>query len=133
MIGLVTHLIFLLLHGVPHFKRVHGLHHEARKPTHIGAFYVHPLETFIGQALFIGSAVGLGAVFGPIHVGSVVVADLIYVQIHTINHTYIDLPFLPFKSLDWITTRHAIHHIDMSKGNYATITMIYDYAFGTLD
>ncbi len=40
---------------------------------------------------------------------------------------------LPHKALDYITTKHAIHHIDMSQGNYATITMLYDCAFGTLD
>ena len=44
-----------------------------------------------------------------------------------------DLPYSPLKALDYITTKHAIHDIDRSKGNYATIRMMYDYAFGTLD
>ncbi len=122
-----------LLHGVPYFVRVHSVHHEARKPTYIDALYVHPVETFIGQALFICSAVGLGALFGPFHVASVAVAYLIYVQINQINHTSLDLPYFPFKYINFATTKHAIHHIDMSKGNYATITMLYDYAFCTLD
>lgn len=122
-----------LLHGVPYFARIHSVHHRARKPTYIDAIYVHPVETFIGQALFIGSAVGLGALFGPFHVGSVAIAYLIYVEINQINHTSVDLPYFPFKYIDYATTKHAIHHINMSKGNYATITMIYDYAFGTLD
>ena len=122
-----------LLHGVAYFIRVHSVHHQARKPTHIDAYYVHPLETFMGQALLIASAVGLGALIGPFHVGSVAAAYVIYVQLNVINHTYVDLPYFPFKALDYITTKHAIHHINMSKGNYATITMMYDYAFGTLD
>lgn len=122
-----------LLHGVPYFKRIHALHHEVRKPTHVDAFYVHPLETFIGQAIFMGSVIGLGALVGPFHVGSVAAAYLLYVQLNLINHTYVDLPYFPFKTLNWITTKHAIHHLDMNKGNYATITMIYDYMFGTLE
>jgi sterol desaturase/sphingolipid hydroxylase (fatty acid hydroxylase superfamily) len=122
-----------LLHGVPYFVRVHAVHHQAHKPCHIDAYYVHPLETFIGQALFIGSATILGAVVGPFNAFSVAAAYLIYVQINIINHTHVDLPYFPFKTLDFITTKHAIHHIDMSKGNYATITMVYDYALGTLD
>lgn len=122
-----------LLHGVPYFVRVHAVHHQARKPTYIDALYVHPLETFIGQSLFIGSVVGLGALFGPFHAGSVAVAYLIYVHLNVINHTHVDLPYFPYKVIDYITTKHAIHHINMSKGNYATITMIYDYVFGTLD
>jgi sterol desaturase/sphingolipid hydroxylase (fatty acid hydroxylase superfamily) len=122
-----------LLHGVGYFKRVHAVHHQAHEPTQIDAFLVHPLETFMGQALLIGSATGLGALLGPFHVGSVAAAYLIYVNVNLINHTYVDLPYFPFRALDYATTKHAIHHIDMSKGNYATLTMVYDYAFGTLD
>jgi sterol desaturase/sphingolipid hydroxylase (fatty acid hydroxylase superfamily) len=77
--------------------------------------------------------VGLGVLVGPFHAGSVAAAYLIYVNVNLVNHTYVDLPYFPFKALDYITTKHAIHHIDMSKGNYSTITMMYDYAFGTLD
>jgi sterol desaturase/sphingolipid hydroxylase (fatty acid hydroxylase superfamily) len=122
-----------LLHGVGYLKRVHAVHHQAHDPTKIDAYYVHPLETFMGQALFIASATGLGALVGPLHAGSVAAAYVIYVQLNVINHTHVDLPYFPFKTLDYITTKHAIHHIDMSKGNYATLTMMFDYAFGTLD
>jgi sterol desaturase/sphingolipid hydroxylase (fatty acid hydroxylase superfamily) len=45
--------------------RVHALHYQAHDPTHIDAFYLHPLEIFIGQALFIGADAGLGALLGP--------------------------------------------------------------------
>ncbi len=122
-----------LLHRVGYFVRVHGVHHQAHDPTYVDALFVHPLETFIGQALFIASAVGLGALAGPFNVVSVAVAYLLYVSINQINHTHVDLPYFPFKTLNYMTTKHAIHHIDMSKGNYATLTMMYDYAFGTLD
>ncbi|MBW2270627.1 MAG: sterol desaturase family protein [Deltaproteobacteria bacterium] len=122
-----------LLHGVPYFKRVHAVHHQVHDPTYIDGLYVHPLETFIGQSLFIGSAFGLGALFGPFHVGSVAAAYMFYVQLNSLNHVHVDLPYFPYKYLDYFTTKHAIHHIDMSKGNFSTITMLYDYALGTLD
>ena len=35
-----------------YFRRVHAVHHQARDPSHIDAFYVHPVETTIGQVLF---------------------------------------------------------------------------------
>ncbi|MBW2361227.1 MAG: sterol desaturase family protein [Deltaproteobacteria bacterium] len=122
-----------LLHGVPYFKRVHAVHHQAHDPTFIDALYVHPLETFIGQTLFFGSAFGLGVFLGPFHVAAVAVANLLYSHLNMLNHVHVDLPYFPYKYLDYITTKHTIHHIDMSKGNFSTITMLYDYAFGTLD
>jgi sterol desaturase/sphingolipid hydroxylase (fatty acid hydroxylase superfamily) len=29
--------------------------------------------------------------------------------------------------------KHHVHHVNMGMGNYATITMLYDRMFGTLD
>ena len=43
-----------LFHGKA-LRRVHALHHRALEPTYIDALYVHPLETFIGLVLFLGS------------------------------------------------------------------------------
>jgi sterol desaturase/sphingolipid hydroxylase (fatty acid hydroxylase superfamily) len=121
-----------IFHGPLMFK-AHAVHHEAHNPSHIDAFYVHPLETTVGLFLFMGSALGLGLVFGPFHVASMGIATVIFVQVNTINHTYVDLPHSPFKILDYITTKHSIHHKSMKMGNYATLTMVYDYMFGTLD
>jgi len=115
-------------------RRVHALHHQARTPTYIDAFYVHPLETFIGLALFLGS-IPLIAVLsgGPLNAFSMAVATLIFTQLNTINHTYVNLPYFPFRTLDTITSLHAAHHVDMKRGNYATLTMLYDWMFGTLE
>ena len=38
-----------------------------------------------------------------------------------------------FRTLSWITAKHHVHHENMHKGNYATITLFYDKLFGTLD
>ena len=43
------------------------------------------------------------------------------------------LPYFPFKTIDYVTSIHAAHHIDMTRGNYATLTMLYDWLFGTLE
>ncbi len=72
---------------------------RARKPTHIDGFYVHPLETFIGIALFMGSAVLMGLVLGTFHVATMIIAYLAFIQVNTINHTYVNLPYFPFKTL----------------------------------
>lgn len=126
----VTHRF--LFHGQGYFRKVHALHHQARNPTHIDGFYVHPLETFIGIALFMVSALVMAAGFGGVHVASMILAYLAFIQLNTINHTYVDLPYFPFKTLSWITAKHAVHHENMHKGNYATITLLYDRLFGTL-
>lgn len=123
-----------LFHGKGFFRRIHAVHHQARSPiTHIDAFYVHPVETFMGIALFMSTIVGLGFYFGAFHVVTITLAFLVFTQLNTINHTYIDLPHFPFKTLSWITAKHAVHHEGMQKGNYATITLLFDKMFGTLD
>jgi len=43
-----------LFHGAP-LRRVHAVHHEVRRPSHIDALYVHPTETAIGLFLYMGS------------------------------------------------------------------------------
>jgi sterol desaturase/sphingolipid hydroxylase (fatty acid hydroxylase superfamily) len=58
---------------------------------------------------------------------------LIFTQINTLNHTYVNLPRFPFKTVDWITSIHAAHHVNMNCGNFATLTMLYDWLFGTLE
>jgi sterol desaturase/sphingolipid hydroxylase (fatty acid hydroxylase superfamily) len=115
-------------------RREHSLHHQAHTPTHVDALYVHPLETTIGLLLFLGSiplvALATGA---PLNAFSMAVATLIFTQVSTINHTFVDLPYFPFKTLDHLTSIHAAHHVDMNCGNYATFTMFFDRLFGTLE
>ncbi len=115
-------------------RRVHALHHQARTPTYIDALYVHPLETAIGLLLFLGSIPLVAALGGaPLSAFSMAVATLIFTQINTINHTYVNLPYFPFETLDYVTGVHAAHHVDMNHGNFATLTMAYDWLFGTYE
>ena len=116
-----------------YFRRVHAVHHQARDPSHIDAFYVHPVETTIGQALFHLTVLCLGLALGDFNVVSVAIASVIYIQLNTFNHVKFELPGRAYKLLNWISYKHHVHHIDMQKGNYATITLLYDRLFGTLD
>jgi len=122
-----------LFHGKP-LRAIHALHHQVRKPTNIDALYVHPLETTIGLALFLGSIPLIAALGGsPLHAVSMAIATLIFTQANIINHTFVNLPYFPFKTLDAVTSIHAAHHVDMNQGNFATLTMLYDWLFGTLE
>ena len=50
------------------------------------------------------------------------------------NHAWTNLPRrFPFKTIDYITGVHAAHHIDMNHGNFATLTMMFDWLLGTYE
>jgi sterol desaturase/sphingolipid hydroxylase (fatty acid hydroxylase superfamily) len=122
-----------LFHGKL-LRRVHSLHHQARTPTFIDALYVHPIETVIGLVLFFGSIPLVAALTGgPLNAFSMGIATLLFTNWNQVNHTFVHLPRFPFKTLDTITSLHAAHHVDMNQGNYATLTMLYDWLFGTLE
>jgi sterol desaturase/sphingolipid hydroxylase (fatty acid hydroxylase superfamily) len=140
--AVVVLLVFDLLYYLTHrflfhgrlLRKVHALHHEARTPTYIDALYVHWLETTIGLVLFLGSIPLVAALAGaPLSAFSMAVATLLFTQLNTINHTFINLPEFPFRWLSRITWIHAAHHVDMNRGNYATLTMLYDRLFGTYE
>ncbi|MBK7948393.1 MAG: sterol desaturase family protein [Deltaproteobacteria bacterium] len=116
-------------------RKVHALHHQARKPTYVDALYVHPVETTIGLLLFLGSMPIVAAVTGvTLNLFSMVVATFLFTQLNTLNHVYTRFPAkFPFSWIDYITGVHASHHIDMNHGNYATLTMFYDKLFGTFE
>lgn len=115
-------------------RKVHALHHQAHTPTYIDALYVHPLETVIGLALFLGTIPLVAAVGGaPLHSVSMAVATLLFTQLNTINHTYVNLPRFPFRTVTHITRIHAAHHVDMNRGNFATLSTLYDRLFGTYE
>ena len=123
----------LIFHG-PWLRKVHALHHQAHTPTNIDGYFVHPLETTIGITLFLISMPIVALVSGaPLHAASMAVATLLFTQLNILNHTFVYLPDFPFRAISNVTWIHAAHHVNMSKGNYATLTMIYDWMFGTLE
>ena len=123
-----------LFHGRGPLVKVHSLHHQAHTPTYVDALYVHPIETVMGLSLFLLSIPLIAVLTGaPLNAFSMAVATLIFTQLNIINHTYVNLPGFPFKTLTYITQVHAAHHVNMDSGNYATLSMIYDRFFGTYE
>ena len=123
-----------VFHGQGYFRRVHAVHHQARKPTSIDAMLLDPMEAFIGIALFVVVCVAISIGMGePLNIATYVITMAIYTQLNQFNHVHVELDRFPYKTLNWIANKHAIHHIDMHKGNYATITLLFDRMFGTLD
>ena len=53
--------------------------------------------------------------------------------INTFNHIHFDLNKFPYRMLHHAVAKHHVHHVHMRMGNFATLTMFYDYIFGTLD
>ncbi len=122
-----------LFHGNGYFRRVHGLHHQARLPSHVDSYYVHPLETVLGVAIFFLAVLLASLMLGRLHFTSIALAHVIFTQISILNHVKVDLPYFPFRFAHWISAKHAIHHENMQKGNYAGITPLYDRLFGTYE
>ncbi len=120
-------------HGQGYMRQIHAVHHQARQPTHLDAFYVHPLETFIGLALFFACIAALTPLLGLFHVVTVVLTYVLYTQLNTINHTHVDLNYFPFRTVTWITREHHKHHVNMHKGNFASMVLLYDKLFGTFE
>ncbi len=114
-------------------RKVHALHHQARDVSWSDSHYVHPTETFIGLAIFALSLFLTYGLMGEIHAVVAALGYVIWTQLNTINHTKFNLDRFPFKTVDYLTTKHHIHHIDMHHGNYGSITPLYDWMFGTLD
>lgn len=122
-------------HGKGYLRRVHAVHHQARSRVSSGdSLLLHPWEIFIGIALFYVVTVSMALLLGePFNFVTIVISNVIYTQLNQINHCRIDLDGFPWKTLNWIAIRHDAHHLDMHKGNYATITLLYDWLFGTLE
>ena len=122
-----------LFHGKL-LRKVHALHHQARTPTFMDSTYVHPIENLVGNGLFLISIPIVALIWGaPLNVFSAAFAMLVYMQLNTLNHIYVNLPNFPYKTVNWITSIHAAHNVDMNQGNFATLTMLYDWMFGTLE
>ncbi len=123
-----------LFHGEGYFRKVHAVHHQARSPTSLDALLLHPMEAFLGIFLFMVVTTVLVVVAQqPLHVITLVATMIIYTQINSFNHVKFKPDYFPLRTLNWIAHKHSIHHIDMHKGNYATITLLFDKMFGTLD
>lgn len=114
-------------------KWVHAVHHRQHNPCRMDSSYIHPIEVAIGLGLYIATVAGLSLVMGRFHVAIFVVTWIAHSQINLHNHDLWKTDRFPFKYLNYASVMHHNHHARFTGGNFATITLLYDWMFGTLD
>ena len=125
---------YYLVHRYPFhqwgpLKRVHAVHHTVRYPTAYDSLYMHPLENAIGLVLLMLCTL----LVGPVSIYSFAGVFVVYSFLNILNHTGLDLPFFPFRTLSHLARKHDRHHVSMRSGNYASITPLFDLLFGTAE
>ena len=95
--------------------------------------YIHPLEVAIGLGLYVGTIFILSRFMGRFHVATVVVTWMAFTEINLHNHDLWTEGRFPFRYMNYISKMHHNHHGKFTGGNFATISLLYDWMFGTLD
>lgn len=112
---------------------VHAIHHRQHNPCRMDSSYIHPLEVAMGLGLYAGSIFVLSRFMGPFHVGTIIITWLAFSEINLHNHDLWTADRFPFKYLSYMSKMHHNHHAKFTGGNFATISLLYDWMFGTLD
>ncbi|RYE58438.1 MAG: fatty acid hydroxylase family protein, partial [Rhizobiaceae bacterium] len=112
---------------------VHAVHHRQHNPCRMDASYIHPLEVAMGLGLYAGSIFILSHLMGEFHVATIIVTWVAFSQINLHNHDLWRADRFPFKYLAYMSRMHHYHHARFTGGNFATITLLYDWVFGTID
>jgi sterol desaturase/sphingolipid hydroxylase (fatty acid hydroxylase superfamily) len=114
-------------------KWMHAVHHRQKNPCEKDSSYIHPLEVAIGLGLFVMTVFFLSLIMGRFHVATVVITWFAFSTINVHNHTLWEANYFPFRYLNYASKMHHNHHAKFTGGNYATITLLFDWMFGTLD
>lgn len=114
-------------------KWMHAVHHRQLNPCEKDSSYIHPLEVAIGLGLYTASIFVLSRFMGGFHVATIIVSFLAFSQINIHNHALWNVDRFPFRYLNYASRMHHNHHARFTGGNFATITVLYDWLFGTLD
>jgi sterol desaturase/sphingolipid hydroxylase (fatty acid hydroxylase superfamily) len=112
---------------------MHAVHHQQKNPCRSDSNYLHPLETCIGLALFLGTLAVLAMLMGKFQVMTVVVTFVLFLEINEHNHDLMEVNHFPFKYLHRAAYLHHVHHARFTGGNFGTISSFYDWLFGTYD
>jgi sterol desaturase/sphingolipid hydroxylase (fatty acid hydroxylase superfamily) len=119
-----------LFHEWKWLQSVHAVHHTAKYPTAIDSLYLHPVETFLGLATLLITL----RVFGPINVWSFGVIFFVYSHLNILLHCGLVLPGGALLApLNYMHKKHDRHHVSMKRGNFASITPVFDLLFGTAE
>jgi sterol desaturase/sphingolipid hydroxylase (fatty acid hydroxylase superfamily) len=112
---------------------MHAVHHRQHNPCRNDSSYIHPLEVAIGLGLYVGTIFALSFVLGNFPVPTIIVTWLAFQHINLHNHDLWEEGRFPFRYWHHLAEMHHNHHTRFTGGNYATISLLYDWMFGTLD
>ena len=112
---------------------MHAVHHRQHNPCRWDASYIHPLEIAIGLGLYVATIFMLSRFMGGFPVVTVVITWFAFTEINLHNHDLWIAERSPWKYLSTMSQMHHNHHVKFTGGNYATISLLYDWMFGTLD
>lgn len=112
---------------------VHAVHHRQHNPCRNDASYIHPIEVALGLGLYVAVIFVLSRFMGLFHIVTIVVTFVAFSQINLHNHNLWTADKFPFKYLNYLSKMHHHHHARFTGGNYATISLLYDWMFGTMD
>ena len=114
-------------------KWMHAVHHRQHNPCRWDSSYIHPLEVAIGLGLYVATIAVLSVVMGRFHVATIVITWIAFSEINLHNHNLWKEDRFPFRYLNTMSVMHHNHHARFTGGNFATISLLYDWMFGTLD
>jgi sterol desaturase/sphingolipid hydroxylase (fatty acid hydroxylase superfamily) len=112
---------------------MHAVHHRQHNPCKMDSSYIHPLEVAIGLGLYVMTILVLSRFMGNFHLATIVITWIAFSEINLHNHNLWESDRFPFRYLNYLSKMHHNHHARFTGGNYATITLLYDWMFGTLD
>jgi len=112
---------------------VHAVHHRQQHPCRQDSSYIHPIEVMLGLGLYAASIFVLSRIMGDFHVVTIIVTWIAFSEINLHNHDLWKADKFPFKYLNTMAFMHHNHHAKFTGGNFATISLLYDWMFGTLD
>jgi sterol desaturase/sphingolipid hydroxylase (fatty acid hydroxylase superfamily) len=112
---------------------VHAIHHQQHNPCRMDSGFLHPIENGMGLGLYGASIFVLSRFMGSFHVITIAISWLTFIQINLHNHDLWAADKFPFRYMSYMSKMHHNHHAKFTGGNFATISLFYDWLFGTLD
>lgn len=112
---------------------MHAVHHQQKNPCRKDSSYLHPLEPCIGIALYGISVAIMGLLLGDFHIATIVVTGIVFIEINQHNHDQMEPGHFPLPYFKYMSDMHHVHHARFTAGNFATLSLLYDWLFGTYD